>query len=213
MQFNTIGKSLNSLLRLSGLVAVLFIAPLPLSTTSAQQAADQRSITDLQQLIQRIKQELMQELLEGEFLQQQIELGIQDYIEKQQQAQVAARTDKARLANKKSKHVRRVSSARDPIYGDPDKEIVQAYAGQVNLVYRHFPLGTEFGLGGEKFRHCLDSGKYTARVQEDITEGAQIDVTGTPANILLHNQTGETRVKTNAQPLAAFKTDIDEMLN
>jgi protein-disulfide isomerase len=100
------------------------------------------------------------------------------------------------------------------------KELVQAYAGKVNWVYRHFPLAfhnpgaqkqaeasecanelggndafwkysdaiyartqsngkgfpltqlaplaTEIGLDGETFRQCLDSGKYTARVQEDL---------------------------------------------
>jgi len=49
-------------------------------------------------------------------------------------------------------------------------------------------------------------------VQEDSIEGAQIGVTGTPAIILLQNQTGQTRVKTGAQPLAAFKADIEQML-
>jgi protein-disulfide isomerase len=183
--------------------------------------------------------------------------------------------------------VRRVSGGRDHIYGDPQaaitiveysdfecpfckrfhatpKELVQAYAGKVNWVYRHFPLAfhnpgaqkqaeasecanelggndafwkysdaiyartqsngkgfpltqlaplaTEIGLDGETFRQCLDSGKYTARVQEDLEEGARIGVTGTPASILLNNQTGETRFKGGAQPVAVFKTDIEGML-
>ena len=230
----------------------------------------------------------MQELREGPFLREQIELGIEDYIQKQQQAQVDARAEAARLANEKAKQVRRISSARDHIYGNPNaeislieysdfecpyckrfhstpKEIVQAYGDQVNWVYRHFPLGfhnpgaqkqaeasecanelggndafwqytdaiyartksngkgfpvtqltplaMEIGLDGEQFRQCVDSGKYAARVQEDIEEGAQIGITGTPANILLHNETGETRLMTGALPLAAFKADIEAMLN
>ena len=55
--------------------------------------------------------------------------------------------------------------------------------------------------------------KYAARVQEDVAEGAQIGITGTPSNVLLHNQTGDTRLKTGAQPVTAFKVDLEKMLN
>lgn len=269
-------------------IAVIFLAPHSLYAAGAQQAEDQEIVTAEQQLMQKIKQELMQELRDGPFLREQIELGIEDYIQKQQQAQVDARAETQRLANEKANNVRRISSARDHIYGNPNaeislieysdfecpyckrfhstpKEIVQAYGGQVNWVYRHFPLGfhnpgaqkqaeasecanelggndafwqytdaiyartksngkgfpvtqltplaMDIGLDEEQFRQCLDSGKYAARVQEDIEEAAQIGITGTPANILLHNETGETRLMTGALPLAAFKADIDAMLN
>jgi len=74
------------------------------------------------------------------------------------------------------------------------------------------PLAAEIGLDEELFRQCLDSGKYTARVREDLAEGAQIGVTATPATILFHNQTGEARLKVGAHPVASFKEDIDNML-
>ncbi len=257
------------------------------ASAAAQQPSDKMSSTEEQRLVQKIKQEVMKELKEGDFLREQIELGIQAHVARQRQAQVAARAEQARLANEKAKNVRRVSPARDHIYGNPDaavslieysdfecpfckrfhstpKQIVDAYKGKVNWVYRHFPLSfhnpgatkqaeasecanalggkdsfwkytdliyertksngngfpvnnlvplaKEIGLDGTQFKQCFDSGKFAARVKEDVTEGAQIGVTGTPASILLNNRTGEVIVKTGALPLAAFKADIDKML-
>jgi len=272
-----------------GLIVVLVSAPLLwLLNDARQEAADLKAKTDELQLIQKVKEEVMNELREQEFLGDRIALGIQEYIQKQQQDQVAARAEQQRLANEKINDVRRVASARDHIFGNPDatislieysdfecpfcklfhptaKQVVEAYAGQVNWVYRHFPLqfhnpgaqkqaeasecanflggndafwkftdaiyartrsngegfpvtklvplATEIALDGEQFRQCLDSGRFAARVQEDIAEGTKIGVTGTPSSILLHNQTGETRLKAGVQPLAAFMADIEEMLN
>jgi protein-disulfide isomerase len=61
-------------------------------------------------------------------------------------------------------------------------------------------------------QECIDSGKYAARVQEDLEDGSQIGVTGTPASVLLHNATGEVILKVGAQPFEAFKPDIDKLL-
>ncbi len=259
-----------------------------LYTAIAQEGpAEKTRGDDEQRLIQEIKQEVMKELKEGEFLRQQIELGIEGYIKKQKDAQVEARAEKERLANEKVKNVRRVSSARDHIYGDPEapisiieysdfecpyckrfhptpKQVVEAFKGKVNWVYRHYPLSfhnpgaqkqaeasecagalggndafwkytdaiyartksggkgfpvtgltplaTEIGLDGEQFSECVDSGKYAARVKEDFTEAGQIGITGTPATIVLHNRTGETRLKVGAQPLLAFQSVIEKML-
>ena len=130
----------------------------------AQDASNKSPATDEQQLIERVKEAVMKELREGDFLPRQIELGIQNYIKKQQAAQVAARAEEERQANEKAKKVRRVSAARDHIYGNPNapvslieysdfecpfckrfhstaKEIVDAYGEKINWVYRHFPLG------------------------------------------------------------------------
>jgi protein-disulfide isomerase len=74
------------------------------------------------------------------------------------------------------------------------------------------PLARELGLDAERFQKCMDSLKYEARVQEDFTEGSKIGITGTPASILIHNQTGDVVLKVGALPLEAFKAEIDKML-
>lgn len=75
------------------------------------------------------------------------------------------------------------------------------------------PLAKEIGLDGAKFQECLTSGRYTARVLEDFTEGSKSGITGTPGNILVHNTTGEVKLKTGALPFEALKAEIDRMLN
>jgi predicted DsbA family dithiol-disulfide isomerase len=75
------------------------------------------------------------------------------------------------------------------------------------------PLAKELGLDEKRFTQCFESGRHEARVKEDVDEGGKIGITGTPANILLHNETGEVVLKTGAQPLDAFKPDIAKMLD
>ena len=74
------------------------------------------------------------------------------------------------------------------------------------------PLAAEIGLEAGPFQECLDSGRYAARVQEDLADGTTIGVTGTPASILLHHRTGEARLRSGAQAAAGFRADIDAML-
>jgi protein-disulfide isomerase len=112
---------------------------------------------DEEDLIVRLKGMVMNELRESDFLQQEVDAGIVRYIKKQQEAQARAPDLRA------EKNVRPVSKERDHIYGNPDaeisfieysdfecpfckrfhptpKQIVKAYQGKVNWVYRHFPL-------------------------------------------------------------------------
>ena len=74
------------------------------------------------------------------------------------------------------------------------------------------PLAQEIGLDAERFTECLESGRYTERVQEDFQEGSKIGITGTPGNIFLHNKTGETVLKSGAYPFDELKIIIDKML-
>ncbi|MEH6576290.1 MAG: DsbA family protein [Amphritea sp.] len=120
-----------------------------------------------QQLVERIKAEVIQELRESDWLQQEIDSGIQNYIAMQREAkakaQADARAEKEQAANEKAQNVRHVTSGRDHIYGNPAaaislieysdfecpyckrfhstvKSIVDLFDGQVNWVYRHYPL-------------------------------------------------------------------------
>jgi len=265
-------------------VGVVAFMALFVPIANAQQGG---ATPDEQKLVEKIKEAVMKELRESDFLSQQIELGIQNYIKKQQQAQVVARAEEERQANEKAKKVRRVSAPRDHVYGNPNapvslieysdfecpfckrfhataKEIVDAYGGKVNWVYRHFPLamhnpgaqkeaeasecvaqlggndafwkfanaiyartksngngfpldqivplGKEIGLDEKQLKECIDAAKYASRVQEDLNEGIQIGITGTPANFLLRNDTGEVILKIGAQPSDAIKPDIDKLL-
>jgi protein-disulfide isomerase len=125
---------------------------IPAGEPSASKGVDEKA------LLQRIKGAVMKELRESDFLQKEVDAGIERYIRKQQQAQARAPDLRA------EKNVRPVSKERDHIYGNPDaeislieysdfecpfckrfhptpKQIVKAYQGKVNWVYRHFPLG------------------------------------------------------------------------
>ena len=67
----------------------------------------------------QLKAELLAELQKGEFLDQQIETGIQNFIKKQQDDQRQAQIERAKKAQEQAKNVRRVSLEQDHIYGDP----------------------------------------------------------------------------------------------
>lgn len=91
-----------------------------------------------------------------------VDAGIKRYLAKQQEARRKAEEERMRSAREKAKKVSRVST-KDHIYGNPDAEIslieysdfecpfcktfhdkprqvVEAFEGKVNWVYRHFPL-------------------------------------------------------------------------
>ncbi|MEK7172486.1 MAG: thioredoxin domain-containing protein [Patescibacteria group bacterium] len=61
-------------------------------------------------------------------------------------------------------------------------------------------------LKTEQFNSCLDSGKYTSKVQADAQEGAQKGVNGTPATFI------NGQLISGALPYATFKEAIDSLL-
>ena len=101
----------------------------------------------------------------------------------------------------------------------------EAFWKYINLIYERTksngkgfpleqlaPLAEEIGLEKQTFQECLDSGKYAERVQNDLSEGANSGISGTPGTILRHNATGEVKLMTGAQSLDAFKAELDRML-
>ncbi|GAA0791777.1 DsbA family protein [Marinobacterium sediminicola] len=118
-------------------------------------------------MVERLKAEVIKEIKESGVLQQEIEAGIEAYIAREREsrvkAQQQARLEQEQLASHNLQSVRRYTQGRDHLYGNPDatitlveysdfecpyckrfhntpKALVEQYQGQVNWVYRHFPL-------------------------------------------------------------------------
>ena len=64
----------------------------------------------------------------------------------------------------------------------------------------------DLALNAEEFNSCLDSGKHSQAVQQDMQEGQQAGVTGTPAFFI------NGRFLSGAQPYEKFAQIIEEEL-
>lgn len=239
------------------------------------------------ELIEQVSQEVIRRLIENGALDEQIELGIERYIDKQQQAQSTAEEQARSRSAQLAGSVRRVSPERDHIYGNPDalislieysdfecpyckrfhpnpKELVDGSDGQVNWIYRHFPLefhnplaqleaeasecaneqggndafwqyadllyertssngnglspdalvplAQEIGLDDKVFEACLESGRMTARVKEDVVKGEKIGISGTPGNIIINNESGDAVPAAGALPTETLQNIVDSLM-
>jgi protein-disulfide isomerase len=73
------------------------------------------------------------------------------------------------------------------------------------------------GMDVTKFQQCLDSGKYTSAVKDDIAEGQKFNVRGTPS-FFFGTEMRDSKLKavkflSGAVPLQNFKEVIDNLLN
>jgi protein-disulfide isomerase len=140
-----------------------FIAVLALGATAQAQSGG-GSDAEREQMKQEIIQEVIEELRSSDVLQEAVREGINRFIEEQRQAQAEAQRQQQQQANRQAaENVRPVSLDRDHVYGNPDapvslieysdfecpyckrfhftaRELVDTSDGQVNWVYRHFPL-------------------------------------------------------------------------
>ncbi len=73
------------------------------------------------------------------------------------------------------------------------------------------PLAKELKLNEGKFKACLDSGKYAAKVKQSETEGQAAGVDGTPGSILV-TKDGKSALIPGAVPYADLKVEIDRLL-
>lgn len=75
------------------------------------------------------------------------------------------------------------------------------------------PLAVELWLNESEFQTCLNSGKYSTRVQVEMAEWSTIFwITWTPGNVLINNKTGKWDKLPWAYPAASFKQKIDSLL-
>lgn len=85
-------------------------------------------------------------------------------------------------------------------------KVFEAMAAGTFTASNIISFGKDIGLDEGKFKSCVDSGKYAAKVSKDMQEGAAAGVEGTPATFVNGN------LVSGAVPLAAFKTEIDSIL-
>jgi protein-disulfide isomerase len=81
-----------------------------------------------------------------------------------------------------------------------------SWAGSADPTAAFVDLAEGLDLDGAEFETCLSSGKYAAKIQEDVAAGAEDGVDGTPAFFI----NGVSL--SGAQPFAAFQQQIDYFL-
>ncbi len=70
----------------------------------------------------------------------------------------------------------------------------------------------EIGLDKEQFEACLTSGKYVDEIRNDLNDGREYGITGTPGFFVGNDDVGFVELK-GAQPFESFKKIIDSQLN
>lgn len=77
--------------------------------------------------------------------------------------------------------------------------------------------GQALGLNAAAFQQCLSGSQFAARVRQDLNDGMQIGVTGTPAFFVGRTKPGEPGIQiaavvSGAKPFASFKETLDRLL-
>lgn len=68
------------------------------------------------------------------------------------------------------------------------------------------------GIDTDKFRSCVESGKYAELTAKDMSEGTAAGINGTPGNIVFNMKTKKGVLVSGAQPFENFQVEIDRML-
>jgi protein-disulfide isomerase len=66
------------------------------------------------------------------------------------------------------------------------------------------------GLNAASFNTCLDSNKYTDKIQKESSEGSRYGVSGTPTFYVGNQKAGFTQI-VGAQPITAFDQLIKQV--
>jgi len=71
---------------------------------------------------------------------------------------------------------------------------------------------TKLNFNQEQFDTCLETGKYLPEINNDLNDGRNYGVTGTPGFFIGNEKIGFIKIN-GAQPFEAFKSVIDSQLN
>lgn len=103
--------------------------------------------------------------------------------------------------------------------GDADKYFKYAgaiFAKDINTngsLTTIFEVNKELGGNDGAFKKCIESGKYTQRVADQLAEWSRLfGISGTPGNVLINTETGEFIVLAGAYPSSEFETVINKWL-
>ncbi len=72
-------------------------------------------------------------------------------------------------------------------------------------------IAGEIGLDVESFTQCLDSGKYTEAIKEDVVAAAKAGARGTPYSVII-TKDGKKVVINGAESFASIKAKIDTLI-
>ena len=95
----------------------------------------------------------------------------------------------------------------DLLYNSQESKIDNGWANSERLKAFAFSLGLDMEL----FESCLDSGKYSKRVQHNIEEARKHGVRGTPGFFIVGPGDQQQQIG-GAQPYSVFKQVIDSMI-
>lgn len=73
-------------------------------------------------------------------------------------------------------------------------------------------IAGSLGLNTEVFNTCLNTGKYAAKVQEDVKKAVEAGARGTPYSVILKNGV-EVDTINGAEPLTSIKIKLDKALS
>ncbi len=93
------------------------------------------------------------------------------------------------------------------LYNSQESQIDNGWANSERLKAFAFSLGLDMEL----FDSCLDSGKYTKRIQYNISEAKKHGIRGTPGFFII-GPDGQEQQISGAQPYSVFKQVMDSMI-
>lgn len=72
-------------------------------------------------------------------------------------------------------------------------------------------IATSIGVDKATFETCINSGKYEQKVQEQIKNGAEAGITGTPGVIIKNNKKGTAIMGAGAEPVESLEAKIETL--